>query len=269
MRLSVLRVADTRPRKLRLAAVSRRALFALLFSGIPVGSASSAEAAENYGGHDPASYECSEDFNILNRFSAPRRASLLRSTKHADIKFTLEGNVIAVEDLSNSKDLVFIAVDENTKYCAYKEVELYDRGKEFNPKYDHAVECAIKYFLFRMKIVLKQELPVRPFSLPRPPDYSWDEEKMDHFDRMDHFIDINVYRAVDSKKKNSSARCNEVGESPQGRFFIISNLGLMTSNKSTVNIIQELPEKLRSGERYSGTRLGDVLKERPVSSGSK
>lgn len=257
-------------RKLRLAAVSRLILFGLLISAIPVGSAAAAGAAENYRGHDPDSYECSEDFNILNRFSAPRRASLLRSTKYADIKFTLEGNVIAVKDLSNSKDFVFIAVDENTKYCAYKEVELYDRGKEFNPKYYHAVECAIKYFVFRMKIVINKELPVIPFSLPRPPNYSWDEEKMDHFDRMDHFIDINVYRAVDSKKKNSSARCNEVGESPDGRFFIISTLGLMTSNKSTVNIIQELPEKLLNGEHYSGAgRLGVVLKERPESSGPK
>lgn len=268
MRLSILRVADTRPRKLRLAAVTRLVIFALLFSGIPVGSASSAGAAENYSGHDPDSYECSEDFNILNRFSAPRRASLLRSTKHADIKFTLEGNVIAVKDVSNSKDLVFITVDENTKYCVYKEVELYDRGKESSAKFDYP-SCAIKYFVFRLKIVLNHELPVIPFSLPRPPDYSWDEEKMDNFDRMDHFININVYRAVDRKKKNSSARCNETGESPDGRFFIISTLGLMTSNKSTVNIIQELPKKLRNGEHYSGTRLGDVLKERPESSGPK
>ena len=163
-------------RKLRFAAVSRLIPFALLLSAIPVGSAAAAGAAENYRGHDPASYECSEDFNILNRFSAPRRASLLRSTKYADIKFTLEGNVIAVKDVSNSKDFVFITVDENTKYCYYREVELYDRGKATSAKFD-VPACAIKYFVFRMKIVMNEELPVIPFSLPRPPDYSWDDEK--------------------------------------------------------------------------------------------
>ncbi|MBG0797119.1 hypothetical protein IYX23_05385 [Methylocystis sp. L43] len=256
-------------RKLRLAAVSRLILFGLLISAIPVGSAAAAGAAENYRGHDPDSYECSEDFNILNRFSAPRRASLLRSTKYADIKFTLEGNVIAVKDLSNSKDFVFITVDENTKYCAYKEVELYDRGKATSAKFD-VPTCAIKYFVFRMKIVMNEELPVIPFSLPRPPDYSWEDEKTDHFDRMDHFIEIDVYRAVDSKKKHSSARCNETGESPQGRFFVISTLGLMTNNKSTVNVTQELPRKLRNGEYYSGAgRLGVVTTTRPESSGPK
>ncbi|WP_281928842.1 hypothetical protein [Methylocystis iwaonis] len=255
MRLSI-HVANKLARTSRFAAW-RIILGALLFSAMPVGSAAPARAAENYRGHDPDSYECSSDFNILNRFSAPRSALLPRSTKYADVRFTLEDNVIAVKDASNSKDFVFITVDEKTKYCAFKEVERYDRGKEFSGKFD-VPQCAIKYFIFRMKLIIDNDLPVRPFSLPRPPEYSRDAEKMGHFDRMDHVVEIDVYRAVDRRKKNLSAGCNEAGESPDSPYFGISLLGLMTNNKSTVNIEERGPLKLRQGETYS--RYGrDVL----------
>lgn len=54
------------------AAGARQRLGALLFSPMLVGSAALAGAGENYRGHDPDSYECSSDYNILNRRAAVR-----------------------------------------------------------------------------------------------------------------------------------------------------------------------------------------------------
>ncbi|MGJ0513625.1 hypothetical protein [Methylocystis sp.] len=216
-------------RKSSPAAGGRQRLGALVFSVMLVGSAAPAGAGENYRGHDPDSYECSSDYQILNRFSAPPGVSAARSTKYSDVKFTLENNVISVKDASNSRDLAYIAVGEGAKYCVFKDIQSYDRAKEFLPTTER---CAIKYFIFRIRIVIDAELPVRTFSLQGSPP---------EFDRMDHIVDISVYRAADRRKSVSAAGCNEVGNSPDSPFFAIGIHGLRTANKSALNVIEELP----------------------------
>ncbi len=99
-------------------------------------------------------------FNILNRFSAPPGVTAARSTKYADIKFTKRNNVISVKDASNSKDLAYIAVGEDTKYCAFKDMEVFEE-KKLSRK-----ECNMKYHAFHLEIIVDQQLPVTPFGFP-------------------------------------------------------------------------------------------------------
>ena len=189
-----MRPFNKRLRRSSSAAGGRLRLGALLLSAMLVGSAAPAEAAETYRGSDPDSYECSSDYNILNRFSAPPGVSAARSTKYSDMKFTLENNVISVKDASNSKDLAYISVGENTKYCAFKDVQLLKRKNCSR----NIRECNTKYHGFRLRIVIDDRLPVRPFGLPGSPA---------EFDRMDHLVDVNVYRAADRRKSVSAAGC--------------------------------------------------------------
>lgn len=158
-------------RKSLSAAGDRQRLGALLLAAMLVGSAASAEAGENYRGDDPDSYECSSDYQILNRFSAPPGVSAARSTKYSDIKFTLENNVISVKDASNSRDLAYISVDEHTKYCAVKEVEIIKKRTEpfFKDPQFYPQKCNINYHAFRTRIVIDTELPVRAFLLQGSP----------------------------------------------------------------------------------------------------
>jgi len=227
-----LRLFDKRLHKELSAAGSRLGRGGLLFSAILVGSAASASAAETYRGSDPDSYECSSDFNILNRFSAPPGVPA-RSTKYSDVKFTLENNLISVKDASTSKDFAYIVVGENTKYCAFKDMEIIKERTEpfFKDPRLYPQKCNINYHAFRTRIIIDTELPVRTFSLQGSPE----------FDKMDHVVDVNVYRAVDHRKRNSAAGCNEVGDSPDSPFFGISNHGLRTANKSALNVIEEAP----------------------------
>lgn len=214
------------------AAGDRRRLGALLLAATLVGSAAPAGAAETYRGSDPDSYECSSDYQILNRFSAPRGVPA-RSTKYSDIKFILENSVISVKDASTSKNLAYIVVGKDTRYCAAKDVQIIEERTD--PKFKNSQlypqQCNIKYYEFRMRVVIDTELPVRAFSLNGPPE----------FDKMDHVVDVDVYRAVDHRKRNSAAGCNEVGDSPDSPFFAISNHGLRTANKSALNLIEEVP----------------------------
>jgi hypothetical protein len=233
----ILRLFNTYLRKSSFGAGRRLGFGALLFAATLVRSAAPDAAAETYRGSDPDSYECSSDFNILNRFSAPPGVSP-SSTKYADIKFTLKNNVISVKDASNSKDLAYVAVGEDTKYCVFKDIEAYDRAKELPAT---TKRCAIKYFIFRIRIVIDTELPVRPFSLPRSSE----------FDRMDHFVDVDVYRAQDWRKRNSAAGCNEGDGSPDSPFFAVSLLDLRTEKKSAVNLMEQSPHRLRKGDIYS------------------
>lgn len=227
-----------------LSAVGPRLRFgALVFSAMLVGGAVSAEAAETYRGSDPDSYECSSDYNILNRFSAPPGVSAARSTKYSDVKFNLENNVISVKDASNSRDLAYISVDENTKYCAYKDVEIIKErtGPKFKDPQFYPQKCNINYHAFHTRIVIDTELPVRAFSLlGLPPE----------FDKMDHIVDISVYRAQDWRKRKSSERCQEISGSPEGAFFAMSSLGFGTANRSALNLLEEAPYKLKNGDTY-------------------
>ncbi|MGZ9089278.1 MAG: hypothetical protein ACXW3Q_11340 [Rhodoplanes sp.] len=155
----VLRLFNKRFRKSSSAAGGRQRLGALLFSAMFVGSAAPAGAAETYRGDDPDSYECSSDFNILNRFSAPPGVSAARSTKYSDVKFTLENNVISVKDASTSKDLTYILVGKDTKYCIKTGVRTILKAKEAD---SDRPECNVRYYAFEMRIVVDSELPVRP-----------------------------------------------------------------------------------------------------------
>jgi hypothetical protein len=229
-----LRLFNKRLRKSLSAAGVRQRLGALLLSAMLFGSAAPAGAAETYRGSDPDSYDCSSDFNILNRFSAPPGVSAARSTKYSDIKFTLENNVISVKDASNSKDLAYVIVGDKTKYCAAKEVEIIKERTEpkFKDPQFYPQKCNINYHAFRTRIVIDTELPVRAFSLQGSPP---------EFDRMDHLVDVSVYRAVDRRKRHSAAGCEQVGDSPDSPFFAIGNHGLRTANKSALNVIEEAP----------------------------
>ncbi len=240
----VLRLFSKGLRKSPSAVGARLCLVALLFAAMLVVSASSVGAAETYRGSDPDSYECSSDYNILNRFSAPTGVSGARSTKYSDIKFTLENNVISVKDASNSKDLAYISVDENTKYCAVKEVEIIKKRTEpfFKDPRLYPQKCNINYHAFHTRIVIDAELPVRAFLLQGSPP---------EFDRMDHFVDVDVYRAQDWRKRKSSERCQEISGSSDGAFFAMSSLGFSTANRSALNLLEEAPYKLKNGDTYS------------------
>lgn len=239
-----MRLLNKHLRKSSSAVGGRPRLGALMFSAMLVVSASSVGAAETYRGDDPDAYECSSDFNILNRFSAPPGVSAARSTKYSDVKFKLENNVISVKDASNSRDLAYISVDENTKYCAYKDVEIIKErtGPKFKDPQFYPQKCNINYHAFHTRIVIDTELPVRAFSLlGLPPE----------FDKMDHIVDISVYRAQDWRKRKSSERCQEVSGSPEGAFFAMGSLGFSTANRSSLNLLEEAPYKLKNGDAYS------------------
>lgn len=231
-------VADTGSRNSCFVAATRRILGALVFSAMLVASAASAGATENYRGDDPDSYECSSDYNILNRFSAPPGVTPARSTKYADIKFTLETNALLVRDASNSKDLAHIIVGENTKYCVKKSVRTIQTSKEPDPD---RPECNVRYYAFQMRVVIDSELPVRPFMLHPPAN----------FDRMNHHVDVDLYRAADWRKQNSAAGCQETSGFPDLPHFRLGFLNLRTDKKSDVIITEERPYKLRKGETYS------------------
>jgi hypothetical protein len=239
-------------RKSSSAIGGRQRLAALVFSAMLVGSAVPAGAAETYRGNDPDSYECSSDFNILNRFSAPPGVSAARSTKYSDVKFTLENNIISVKDASTSKDLAYISVGENTKYCAFKDVEVIKERTEpkFKDPQFFPQKCNINYHAFHARIVIDTELPVRAFSLQGSPL---------EFDKMEHLVDVNVYRAMDRRKRHSAAGCEQVGDSPDSPFFAIGNHGLRTANKSALNVIEEAP----FGHASSAYESGDLKKAGP------
>jgi hypothetical protein len=231
-------------RKSSFDAVPRRGFGALLFSAMLFGSAAPAEAAETYRGDDPDSYECSSDYKILNRFSAPPGVSAARSTKYSDIKFNLENNVISVKDASTSKDLAYISVRENTKYCAVKEVEIIKKRTEpfFKDPRLYPQKCNINYHAFHTRIVIDAELPVRAFLLQGSPP---------EFDKMDHIVDVDVYRTEDWRKRNSAEGCREISGSSDGAFFAMSSLGFSTANRSALNLLEEAPYKLKNGDTYS------------------
>jgi hypothetical protein len=205
-----------------------------------VGGAAPAGAAETYRGSDPDSYECSSDFNILNRFSAPPGAPA-RSTKYADVKFNLENNVILVEDASNSRDLAYISVDENTKYCAFKDVQVFEEKKLWRK------ECNRKYHAFRLRIIVDQQLPVAPFGFPgRLP-----AEIQQPFDKMNHLIDVNIYRTADGRKKDLSARCTDASGTPEVSYRLRYLDQIATGNKSAVSISEVAPSYLRKAGSYT------------------
>ncbi len=206
-----------------------------------VGSAAPAGAAETYRGSDPDSYECSSDFNILNRFSAPPGVSAARSTKYSDIKFTRENNVISVKDASTSKDLAYISVGENTKYCAFKDVQVFKEKKLWRK------ECNTKYHAFRLRIIVDQQLPVTPFGFPgRLP-----AEIQQPFDKMNHFIDVNIYRTADGRKKDLSARCTDASGTPEVSYRLRYLDQIATGNKSAVSISEVAPSYLREAGSYT------------------
>ncbi len=236
----VLRLFNKCLRRSSSAAGGRLRLGMLLLSAVLVGRAAPAEAAETYRGSDPDSYECSSDYNILNRFSAPTGVSAARSTKYSDVKFTLENNVISVKDASNSKDLAYISVDENTKYCAFKDVHVIEEKKLWRK------ECNTKYHGFRLRIIVDEQLPVTPFGFPgRVP-----AEKQP-FDKMDHFIDVNIYRTADGRKKYLSARCTDASGTPEVSYRLRYLDQIATGNKSGVSISESAPWELREAGGYS------------------
>ncbi|CCJ08536.1 hypothetical protein [Methylocystis sp. SC2] len=235
-----MRPFNKRLRRSSSAAGGRLRLGALLFSAMLVGSAAPAGAAEIYRGDDPDSYECSSDYQILNRFSAPPGVSL-GSTKYADIKFALKNNVISVKDASNSKNLAYISVDENTKYCAFKDVQVFEEKKLWRK------ECNTKYHAFRLRIIVDQQLPVTPFGFPgRLP-----AEIQQPFDKMNHFIDVNIYRTADGRKKYLSARCTDASGTPEVSYRLRYLDQIATGNKSAVSISEVAPSYLREAGSYT------------------
>jgi hypothetical protein len=233
-----LRLLNTYLRKSLFAAGGRQRLGALLLSAMVVASAAPAGAAENYRGHDPDSYECSSDFNILNRFSAPRGVPA-QSTKYADIKFTKRNNVISVKDASNSKDLATVIVGVNTKYCALKEMQIAEE-KQLEPQ-----ECNTKYNVFRTRIVIATELPVRGFAFPvRPPS------ELQIFEKMNHFVDVDLYRTADWKKRHIATGCLGSGGTPDIDFYRFSYLDLMTNNSSSIRVEEVAPLEYRQDGTY-------------------
>jgi len=239
----VLRLFNRSLRRSLSAIGARQRLGALLLSAMLVGGAAPAGAAETYRGNDPDSYECSSDFNILNRFSAPPGVSAARSTKYSDVKFTLENNVISVKDASNSRDLAYISVDEHTKYCAEKKVEIIKKRAEpfFRDPRLYPQKCNINYHAFHTRIVIDAELPVRAFLLQGSPP---------EFDKMDHIVDVDVYRTEDWRKRNSAAGCREISGSSDGAFFAMSSFGFSTADRSALNLLEEAPYKLKNGDTY-------------------
>jgi hypothetical protein len=61
---------------------------------------------------------------------------------------------------------------------------------------------------------------------------------------MDHFIDVDVYRPQDWRKRYSAAGCNQGDRSPDSPFFAVNFLGLRTQKKSTVNAMEQSPYSL-------------------------
>ncbi|AZG77323.1 hypothetical protein [Methylocystis rosea] len=238
-------------RKSLSAARGWQRLGALLLSAMVVASAAPASAAETFRGRDPESYECSSDYQILNRFSAPPGAPNY-STKFSDIKFKRENNVISVQDVSNSKDLAYIVVGENSKFCVFKNILTQDYRKIEGIR----EQCQIKYFKFNTRIVIDTQLPVQPFRAPR---------LQDEFDRMDHFVDVHAYRPVDWKARDSAAkaRCFEPDGNPDIPYLRFRSLYEMTREKSGVLITEESPSKLREGDTYSAYEREALMKAGP------
>lgn len=246
-----MRPLNTYLRKSLSAAGGWQRLGALLLSAMVVASAAPASAAETFRGRDPESYECSSDYQILNRFSAPPGAPNY-STKVWDIKFKRENNVISVQDVSNSKDLAYILVGENSKFCVFKNIQTYDGRKiEGIPE-----QCQIKYFEFNTRIVIDTQLPVQPFRAPR---------LQDEFDRMDHLVDVHAYRPVDWKARDSAAKagCFEPDGNPDIPYLRFRSLYEMTHEKSGVLLIEESPSKLREGDTYSAYEREALMKAGP------
>jgi hypothetical protein len=236
-----LRPFNKRLRRSSSAAGGRLRLGALLLSAVLVGRAAPAEAAETYRGDDPDSYECSSDYKILNRFSAPPGVSAARSTKYSDIKFTLENNVISVKDASTSKDLAYISVGEDAKYCVFKDVQVIEAKKLWRK------ECNTKYHGFRLRIIVDEQLPVRPFGFPgRLP-----AEKQP-FDKMDHSINVKLYRTAEGKKKGLAPRCLYARGTPEISSYRLHYLDpIETADKSAVSISEEAPFDVREAGGYS------------------
>jgi hypothetical protein len=235
-----LRPFNKRLRRSSSAAGGRLRLGALLLAAMLFGRAAPAEAAETYRGDDPDSYECSSDYKILNRFSAPPGVSAARSTKYSDIKFTRENNVISVKDASTSKDLAYISVGENTKYCAFKDVHVIEEKKLWRK------ECNTKYHGFRLRVIVDEQLPVRPFGFPgRLP-----AEKQP-FDKMDHSINVKLYRTADGKKKDLAPQCMDASGTPEVSYRLRYLDQIATGNKSAVSISEEAPFDVREAGGYS------------------
>lgn len=223
-----------------IAAGGRLSLGALLLAVTLVGSNVPAGAAETYRGDDPDSYECSSDYRILNRFSTPPGVSL-GSTKYADIKFVLKNNVISVKDASNSKDFAYISVGEDAKYCAFKDVQVIEAKKLWRK------ECNTKYHAFHLRIIVDQQLPVTPFGFPGRLPAGIQQP----FDKMNHFIDVNIYRTADGRKKDLSARCTDASGTPEVSYRLRYLDQIATGNKSAVSISERAPWELREAGGYS------------------
>jgi len=226
-------VADKSSRNSFFAA-TRRSLGTLLFSAMLVASPAPASAAETYRGDDPDSYECSSDYHILNRFSAPLGARP-QSTKYADINFTLKNNVISLKDASNSKDLAYAFVGDKTKYCVLKEMQIVDDK-----------QCKTKYNVFRARIVIDSDLPVRGFAFP-----ARSASELQIFNKMDHFVDVDLYRTADWKQRHVSARCLGSGGSLDIEFYRLRYLDLMTSKNSSIRVEEIAPFVFRQGGTYT------------------
>jgi hypothetical protein len=131
-------------------------------------------------------------------------------------------------------------VGENTKYCAFKDVHVIEEKKLWRK------ECNTKYHGFRLRIIVDEQLPVRPFGFPgRLP-----AEKQP-FDKMDHFIDVNIYRTADGRKKYLSARCTDASGTPEVSYRLRYLDQIATGNKSGVSISESAPWELREAGGYS------------------
>ncbi len=240
LRFFIFDVADRGLRNSCFVAAARRILGALVFSAMLVASAAPAGATENYRGDDPDSYECSSDYNILNRFSAPPGVTAARSTKYADIKFTKRNNVISVKDATNLRELANVIVGDKTKYCVLKEMQILDE-KTLEPK-----ECSTQYNVFRARIVIDSELPIRGFAFPaRSPS------ELRIFDKMNHFVDVDLYRTSDWKKRHVSAGCLGSGGTPDIEFYRLRYLDLMTNKSSSIRVEEIAPFEFRQGGAYT------------------
>lgn len=233
-------MADKGSRDSCFVAAARRTLGTLLFSAMLVGSAAPASAGENYRGDDPDSYECSSDYQILNRFSAPPGVPAAQSTKYADIKFTKRNNVISVKDASNLRELANVIVGDKTKYCVLKEMQILDE-KTLEPK-----ECSTQYNVFRARIVIDSDLPVRGFAFP-----ARSASELRIFRKMDHLVDVDLYRTADWKQRHVSAGCLGSGGTPDIEFYRFRYLDLMTSKSSSIRVEEISPFEFEQGGAYT------------------
>ncbi|MFO1124195.1 MAG: hypothetical protein U1E25_02170 [Methylocystis sp.] len=68
------------------------------------------------------------------------------------------------------------------------------------------------------------ELPVRTFSLQGSPP---------EFDKMNHIVDVDVYRTEDWRKRKSAEGCKNKRKL-NGAFFRMNSLGISTANRSAL-----------------------------------